>query len=483
MLSTIAQISGAVTNIILDYVFIFPLGMGVAGAAWATVIGQFISLFVAMYFHYTCNKEINGSFKYIKPDLELIKGIYNIGISAAIMQALLSVMMAGMNAILGTSKADPAILVGSFGIYYKIQQMALFSAFGLSNTIISILSFNYGMKDKKRINDCIKYGIADTIIVTFILTLTFEIFAKPLSGLFALTGGTTKEIINVCAMSLRIASIGYVFMGFSIAVQGVLQSLGYAVRPLIISLFRLVIFVFPIAYLFTLSDDVTDMVWWTFPIAEIFTAVISGFILKITYKEKISVINDDTAGFGNSNLIISISRQHGTGGKEIARKVAGELEMNFFDKEEIKKFAIKNSMVEAAYSDDDLYKFYLSLDAEKDSIIKQAKTIKMIAAHNDCVIVGRCADYILKDSPNIVKIFLYAPIKYRIDKVREMYNDTYNEAEKHIERSDKSRAAYYEVIANEKWGDKENYDVCIDCSVGSDKIANIICGYIREIRK
>ena len=274
MLSTISQISGAVTNIILDYIFIFPLGMGVAGAAWATVIGQFVSLFIAMFFHYTKNKEISGNLKYIKPKIGIIKGIYKIGISAAIMQALLSVMMAGMNAILGGAKADPTILVGSFGIYYKIQQIALFSAFVLSNTIISILSFNYGMKDKDRINDCIKYGIIDTAMVTFILTVIFEIFAKPLSSLFALSGGTSREIIEVCTISLRIASIGYIFMGFSVAVQGILQSLGYAIRPLIISLLRLVVFVFPIAYLFTLSNNVTSIVWWSFPIAEIVTCII-----------------------------------------------------------------------------------------------------------------------------------------------------------------------------------------------------------------
>lgn len=293
MLSTISQISGAVTNIVLDYIFIFPLKMGVAGAAWATVIGQFISLFIAMFFHYTKNKEINGSLKYIKPKVDIIKGIYKIGISAAIMQALLSVMMAGMNAILGRAKADPTILVGSFGIYYKIQQIALFSAFGLSNTIISILSFNYGMKDKDRINDCIKYGIIDTIMVTFILTIIFEIFAKSLSSLFALSGGTSKEIIEVCTISLRIACIGYVFMGFSVAVQGILQSLGYAIRPLIISLLRLVVFVFPVAYLFTLSNNVTNIVWWTFPIAEILTCIISVFILKRTYKEKIALLGEN----------------------------------------------------------------------------------------------------------------------------------------------------------------------------------------------
>lgn len=147
------------------------------------------------------------------------------------------------------------------------------------------------MKDKERINDCIKYGIIDTLIVTFILTLVFEIFAKPLSSLFALTGGTSKEIIEVCTMSLRIASIGYVFMRFSLAVQGVLQSLGYAIKLLIISLLRLVIFIFPIAYFFTMSDNVTNIVWWTFPIAEVLTAIISVFILKSTYKEKISIID------------------------------------------------------------------------------------------------------------------------------------------------------------------------------------------------
>ena len=484
MLSTISQISGAVTNIILDYIFIFPLKMGVAGAAWATIIGQFVSLFIAMFFHYTKNKDINGNLKYIKPEAGIIKGIYKIGISAAIMQALLSVMMAGMNAILGGAKANTTILVGSFGIYYKIQQIALFSAFGLSNTIISILSFNYGMKDKERINDCIKYGIIDTALVTFILTIIFEIFAKSLSSLFALSGGTSKEIIEVCTISLRIASIGYIFMGFSVAVQGILQSLGYAIRPLIISLLRLVIFVFPVAYIFTQSDNVTNIVWWTFPIAEVLTCIISVFILKRTYKEKIAILeNTKNEQITNTKTIISISREHGTGGKEIGRKVAEKLGLKFFDKEEIKKFAIENSLIKNTYNNDDLYNFFLSLDVEKDSMIKQAEAIKLISSKNNCVIVGRCADYILKDNPNLIKVFLYAPSEYRINKIRKMYNDTYTDAQKHVIRSDKSRAAYYEIIANKKWGSKENYDICLDCSIGNEKIINIICEYVKERSK
>lgn len=479
LLSTIAQISGAVTNIILDYIFIFPLNMGVAGAAWATVIGQFVSLFVAMAFHYFMNKEIKGSLKYIKPSWAIIKGIYAIGISATLMQTLLSVMMAGVNAILGTAKADPAILVGSFGIYYKIQQIALFSAFGLSNTIISILSFNYGMKDRKRIDDCIKYGIIDTVIITLVITVLFEVFARPLSSLFALAGGTSKEIINVCTIAIRIASIGYIFMGFSVAVQGVLQSLGYALRPLIISLLRLAIFVFPIAYLFTLSDNVLNLVWWTFPIAEVLTAIISVFILKKTYKEKVEILdNNNEILIGHNKLIITIAREHGTGGKEIGKMVAKKLGVRFYDKEEIKKFAIKNSLVNENSSSDDLYKYYLSLDAEKESIIKQAETIKAIAKKSDCVIVGRCADSILGDNPNIIKVFLYAPMEYRIGKIQKMYGDDYENAKKNIKKSDKSRANYYEVITGKRWGEKENYNICIDCSIGNEEVANAICNYI-----
>ena len=246
MLSTISQISGAVVNIV-----------------------------------------INGNIKYIKPNIDLIKDIYSIGVSASLMQALLAVMMAGMNAILGLAKVNQTVLIGSFGIYYKIQQIALFSAFGLSNTIISILSFNYGMQDKKRINDCIKYGIIDTIIVTLVISILFELFAYPLANLFGMAGGTSKEIIKVCVKALRISSIGFIFMGISIAIQGVLQSIRYALRPLIISLLRLTIFVFPIAYLFTNTNNVTEIVWWTFPISEFLTSIISLFILKDSYNNKI----------------------------------------------------------------------------------------------------------------------------------------------------------------------------------------------------
>lgn len=477
MLSTISQISGAVVNIILDYIFIYPLNMGVAGAAWATIIGQFISLFIAMYFHYKKNKEIDGNIKYIIPNADLIKGIYSIGVSAALMQALLAVMMAGMNAILGLAEVNQTVLIGSFGIYYKIQQIALFSAFGLSNTIISILSFNYGMQDKKRVDDCIKYGIIDTIIVTLIISILFEIFASPLANLFGLAGGTTKEIIEVCITALRISSIGFVFMGISVAIQGILQSIIYALRPLIISLLRLVVFVFPVAYLFTKSENVTEIVWWTFPIAEFLTSIISLFILKDSYNKKFRLIKNDR--FKN-NLIISISREHGTNGKEIGRLVANKLNISFFDKEEIKEFAIKNNMISNNYSNEEIYDNFLSLDVSKEAIINQAKVIKKIANDSDAVIIGRCADYILRENKNLIKIFIYAPMNYKIKNIMKNYGDNEKQAINHILASDKSRSNYYSAIANSTWGDKNNYDLCIDAKIGNENVVKIICDYVKN---
>ena len=477
MLSTISQISGAVTNIILDYIFIYPLKMGVAGAAWATIIGQFISLFIAMYFHYTKNNEIDGSIKYINPDINLIKGIYSIGVSAALMQALLAVMMAGMNAILGLAQVNQTVLIGSFGIYYKIQQIALFSAFGLSNTIISILSFNYGMQDKKRIDDCIKYGIIDTIIVNLIISILFEIFAYPLANLFGLAGGTTKEIISVCTIALRISSIGFVFMGISVAIQGVLQSIRYALKPLIISLLRLVIFVFPIAFLFTKSNNVTEIVWWTFPIAEVLTSIISLFILKDSYDKKIKVIKNEKI---KNNLIISISREHGTNGKEIGKIVAQKLNIPFYDKEEIKEFAIKNNLINDNCSDEEIYDNFLSLDVSKEAIINQTKVIKKIANISNAVIIGRSADYILRENKNLIKIFIYASMDYKIENVMKNYGDNEKQAKNHILDSDKSRSNYYSAIANRNWGDKNNYDLCIDAKIGNENVVKIICDYVKN---
>lgn len=366
-----------------------------------------------------------------------------------------------------------SIFVAKMGEQGAIANQALTLAFPIQILIIAIgvgtgiglnalLSKSLGEKNQEKVNKVAGNGIFLSICI-FIVFLLFGLFGS--EWFISLFAGGNQEVISMGTTYLKICtclslgSIGYTVY------ERFLQATGKTMLSTISQI----------------SGAVTNIVWWTFPIAEILTSIISVFILKRTHKEKIAILEEKTGkNTINNKLIISISREHGTGGKEIARKVAKKLELKFFDKQEIKKFAIENSLIENKYQDDELYKFYLSLEAEKDSIIKQAETIKMIASKNNCVIVGRCADYILKDNPNLIKVFLYAPSEYRINKIKEMYKDTHKEAEKHVIQSDKSRASYYEIIANKKWGDKENYDICLDCSIGNDKIVNIICEYIKE---
>lgn len=292
--SMIAQVAGAVTNIVLDYVFIYPLNMGIAGAAYATVIGQVLSFVLALVFHYATNKEIDGNLKYAKPSFGIIKEVYKTGFPAFLMQGMLSLMMFGVLLIIGTIGDEYVVnlLSGGYGIYYKLMQTALFAAFGLSNTLISITSYNYGVKNYDRVRDTVKYGIIDSVIVTLVLTAIFQIFAEPVSNIFALTVEESSvvsksDIVSVCKTALHIATIGYAFMGFSVGVQGILQGFNEVYSPLIISALRLIVLVLPLAYLFTLSKNVVNLIWWTFPIAEVLTAIASFFLLKSSLKKNL----------------------------------------------------------------------------------------------------------------------------------------------------------------------------------------------------
>ncbi len=290
--SRICQISGALINILLDYVFIYPRNLGIKGAAYATIIGQIFSLLLALVIHYTKNKEINGNLKYRKPNGKTILEVYKIGFPAFLRQAMLSVMMFAVLLIIGTCK-DSALndlLFGSYGIYYKLRQIARFAAFGLSNATISIVSYNYGRKNLRRVKNCAKQSIFATRIVTLIITILYECLAGPISSLFALTVSSTSstgkgELIGRCKMALYIASSGYVFMGISIAIQGVLQGLNKVYSPVLISFFRLLLFPLPLCFLFLALDTSGFLFWAAFPIAEAITSAFSFLFLHLARRK------------------------------------------------------------------------------------------------------------------------------------------------------------------------------------------------------
>lgn len=279
-LSTIAQLAGALTNIVLDPILIFGLfgfpKMDIVGAALATVIGQILTLVLDMIFHYYFNKEIDGKLIYLKPHKQTITGIYRVGIPAIIMQSLMSVMSYGINIIYGMVSETA---VTAFGIYYKIQQFVFFAAFGINNAMIPIIAFNYGKQDKKRVKDGIKYGIIYTLILMLIGTVYLELFANPLAKVFSLN----EDSIKMTVLALQIVPLGYLFAGANIAFQGVFQALGYGIKSLVLSLVRLIIVTLPIAWIFTLFSNASMMIWWAFPIGELV-----AFILGVHLQRKVN---------------------------------------------------------------------------------------------------------------------------------------------------------------------------------------------------
>lgn len=281
MYSTIAQIAGAVTNIVLDPIMIYGLlgcpAFGVVGAAYATVIGQCVSFLLALIFHLKVNTEISNRLRYLKPSGRIIREIYAIGLPAIIAQALMSVMTYGLNIILITISES---MVTAYGLYYKIQQFILFAAFGLRDAITPIISFSHGMRNKARIREGIKYGMLYTLVIMLVGTVLVEVLAGPFSQVFGLSGETQA----LCISAMRIISISFVFAGANIAFQGVFQALDGGLESLILSLCRQLIFVLPVAWLFArlVRQAVAGswLVWTTFPIAEIVSVLIACLLMR-----------------------------------------------------------------------------------------------------------------------------------------------------------------------------------------------------------
>ncbi len=291
--STIAQITGAVVNVILDPILIYGWfglpAMGVSGAAYATVIGQIASALLGLIFHLKQNREISNGLQYMKPDFSIIKSIYSIGLPAIIAQALISIMTYGMNIILGGISESA---VTAYGLYYKIQQFILFAAFGLRDAITPIVSFNHGMRSRQRVKEGIKYGLIYTVIIMLIGLLIIEVFAVPFSALFGLSGETQ----NICISAMRIISLSFIFAGINIAYQGIFQALNAGLESLIISILRQFLFVLPVAYGFSLlarqSNGMLWTVWFTFILAEGLSCAIATLFMKKINRSVIAELED-----------------------------------------------------------------------------------------------------------------------------------------------------------------------------------------------
>lgn len=277
--STIGQVAGAVINIILDPIMIYGLGpcpeLGVQGAAYATVIGQVVSALLLLIFHMKLNKEFDHDLVYITPNTTIIKQIYTIGLPAIIAQALMSIMVYVMNLIL---KFNPSAQT-AYGLFYKVQQFVLFLAFGLRDAITPIIAFAYGMGEKRRIEDGIKYGLIYTCVLMIIGIAITEFFPGSFATLFN-AGASRSYFIS----AMRVISISFIFAGINIAFQGIYQALNGGMESLIISLLRQMIIILPLAYIFSLlvrnGQMSVTLIWWAFPITEFLSCLVGIKLLK-----------------------------------------------------------------------------------------------------------------------------------------------------------------------------------------------------------
>lgn len=279
--STIGQVTGAVINMILDPVLIYGFNLGVQGAAYATVIGQILSALLLVVFHMRLNKEFDHGLTYTKPNKRIIKEIYSIGLPAIIAQALMSFMVYAMNLIL---KFDASAQT-AYGLFYKVQQFVLFMAFGLRDAITPIIAFSYGMQNKKRVKDGIKYGLIYTIVLMVAGTLITELFPNFFATLF---NAGQSRIYFISAV--RIISISFVFAGINIAFQGVYQALNGGMESLVVSLLRQAILILPLAWGFSKLviqyDMDVSLIWYAFVITEVLSCVVGWVFLRQIEKKK-----------------------------------------------------------------------------------------------------------------------------------------------------------------------------------------------------
>ena len=271
----ISQLCGAFTNIILDPILIFGLlgapRMGVTGAAVATVIGQFVACIVAGVCNHKFNPEVRLNFRGFRPDKTIIGHIYAVGIPSIIMQSISSIMTYSMNLILVQFTVTATAV---FGVYFKLQSIFFMPVFGLNNGITPIIAYNYGARHKKRMIQTIKVSMFIAFCFTFVGFLAYELIPEALLGMFS----ASDDMLAIGIPALRIIGIHYLIAWFCIIAGTVFQALGKAVFSMIVSIMRQLFVLVPAAYILA-SIGGLHAVWWSFPIAEVISLIISVLFL------------------------------------------------------------------------------------------------------------------------------------------------------------------------------------------------------------
>lgn len=506
-----AQIIGAITNIVLDPLLIFGMfgfpKMGIAGAAVATVSGQIMAALIVMKkgFRKSPHRQVYPHH---------IAKIFQLGIPNILMQSAYTFYILGLNLILATF-SDQAVT--TLGLYYKWQTFFFIPLGAMQTCIVPVISYNYAARNIERCKKTLSASIVFGMSLMALGTLCFVCIPSQMLRVFT----SDELVIAIGRVGFRFVGISFLPMVTSLIFPVFFQAVGSSLKSSLLTVIRTVVLFVPLAYLF--SRFGLNWFWLTYPVTEVITSLTGAYfyrqflnkdyvreteasggknITDVTAATHISAATagaDSTGSHDNIDnldnpdialkpskpgVIITIAREHGSSGKQIGKCVANALGIPFYYKEMITLAAKESGLNREFISDihknspDIMRDLYLSSNAVQYAIKAQDAIIREIAENGSCVIVGRAADYILKDYDNVVRIFIHAPQDYRIQRVMDVYGDTPKEARVNIERSDKARASYYEHISGTHWGDARNYELTVDSSDGVEKTAQFIVRYI-----
>ncbi|MBQ8506900.1 MAG: cytidylate kinase family protein [Clostridia bacterium] len=490
--SMLSMLVGAVVNIILDPVFIFGCKWGMFGAALATVIGQLAS-FVISFIYFFRTKTFKLTRRSFIPDFKAFSGALQLGASSFITQMTIVAISLVCNIMLAKygaqSKYGADIPIAIIGIESKVFTVIINIVVGIVLGCQPIISYNMGAKKYGRVKQLYKLILCCTIIIGLASTLLFELAPEAVVGIF----GTPTNIPNPAdywEFGTKTFRIFLVLVTFTCIVKMssiFFQAVGKPVHAVISSMIRDIVCFIPLVILLPRFFGVEGILFAA-PAADLIAMIVAAS-LTVAFLRRLPV-EDGKANTGGviwpskKGVIITIAREHGSSGKQIGKIVAEKLGVPFYYKEMTALAAQESGLDREFISDINadspklLKELYLSTKVVQQAVAAQDKVIRRIADNGSCVIVGRAADYVLRDYENVVRVFVHAPTAYREKRVMEVYGDTPEEAKRNIAHSDKARASYYKSISGLNWGDSQNYNLSLDSSIGLEKSAEVILRYV-----
>ena len=490
--SMVMLITGAIINIILDPVFIFGFNLGVKGGAIATVIGQIVSFIIAIVYL--------KKFKTIKlehDDFKLSKNIFKIlslGLSSFITQLTILVLFVFMNNIMTKFGAKSVygadIPLSVYGVLSKINSIYVSIILGVSIGVQPIIGFNFGAGNINRVKEVLKKVIILNFLIGIIFNIILYCFPKEIISIFITSSDANYDLfmefaVLMCKTFFMVCALNAVEMTTSI----VIQSLGHVKKATAVSFIRQIILLIPISLLLciTLNKGIYGVLD-AGRISDSVTFVIALIIYISEYKGlskiKVDDINENANNenkYEGKKIIVTIGREYGSGGHYVGKLLAKKLGVNFYDKNIISLVSKESGLSKNYIASNEESLNNAKYESNNDNLIfiAESKVIKRIAKNESCVIVGRCADYILDGNKDVLKVFLYSDEASKINRCVKYYGISKNKALNEIKKIDKERSKHYNFYTNKEWGNVSNYDLLINVDkYGVECTANLIYNYI-----